>query len=138
MVKHRYRAMGNTIMNMSAEPWSKAQAANNKKFKAKLDRPTNYLAEGDWHSSYNSATYADGDTVTSFSKAKTSCHWRPLASPSSKMAPSSCDASMWMETAASIPKATLLASSLFRTLFMFSVFATTILGLGRLAGDREC
>jgi len=57
-------------MNMSAKPWSKAQAANNKKFKAKLDRLTNYLVEGDWHSSYNSATYADGDTVTSFFKGK--------------------------------------------------------------------
>ncbi|MEN9862047.1 MAG: hypothetical protein RLZZ515_2529, partial [Cyanobacteriota bacterium] len=48
---------------MSAKPWSKAQAKNNKKFQAKLDRITNYLIEGDWHGSYDARTSIEGDEI---------------------------------------------------------------------------
>ena len=48
---------------MSAKPWSKAQAKNNKKFQAKLDRITNYLIEGDWHGSYDTRTSIEGDEI---------------------------------------------------------------------------
>ena len=51
---------------MPAKPWTKAQAKNNKKFQAKLDRITNYLVDGDWHASYTSFTLADGDTITNY------------------------------------------------------------------------
>jgi hypothetical protein len=48
---------------MSAKPWSKAQAKNNKKFQAKLDRITNYVIEGDWHGSYGSRASIEGDEI---------------------------------------------------------------------------
>jgi hypothetical protein len=49
---------------MSAQPWTKAQAKNNKKFQAKLDRITNYLIEGDWRGSYSSEIDVEGDAIT--------------------------------------------------------------------------
>jgi hypothetical protein len=49
---------------MSAQPWTKAQAKNNKKFQAKLDKLTNCLIEGDWHGSYSSETDVEGDVIT--------------------------------------------------------------------------
>jgi hypothetical protein len=49
---------------MSAQPWSKAQAKNNRRFKARLDKLTNYLIEGDWHGSYSSETDVEGDVIT--------------------------------------------------------------------------
>jgi hypothetical protein len=55
---------------MSAQPWTKAQAKNNKKFQAKLDKITNYLVDGDWHGSFASITLADGDAVTNFVETK--------------------------------------------------------------------
>jgi hypothetical protein len=51
---------------MPAQPWTKAQAMNNKKFQARLDRITNYLIEGDWRGSYSSKTFAEGDDITNF------------------------------------------------------------------------
>jgi hypothetical protein len=55
---------------MSAQPWTKAQAKNNKKFQAKLDRITNYLIEGDWHGSYSSDTGVEGDAITNNVRTK--------------------------------------------------------------------
>jgi hypothetical protein len=49
---------------MSRQPWTKAQAKNNKKFQAQLDKLTNYLIDGDWHSSYSSETDVEGDVIT--------------------------------------------------------------------------
>ena len=55
---------------MSAKPWSKAQAKNNKKFQAKLDRITNYLIEGDWHGSYDTRTSIEGDEIINVTGTK--------------------------------------------------------------------
>lgn len=49
---------------MSGQPWTKAQAKNNKKFQAKLDKLTNFLIEGDWHGSYSSETDIEVDAIT--------------------------------------------------------------------------
>jgi hypothetical protein len=50
--------------------WSKVQAANNKKFQAKLDKITNYLIEGDWHGNFAVVTGSDGDAITNFAVTK--------------------------------------------------------------------
>lgn len=55
---------------MATKPWTKAQAVNNKKFQAKLDRLTNYLVKGDWHGSFGSLTEAKGDNITNFAETK--------------------------------------------------------------------
>ena len=49
---------------MTAKPFAKAQAKNNKRFLAKLDRITNYLVDGDWHGSFSSKTFAEADDIT--------------------------------------------------------------------------
>jgi hypothetical protein len=51
---------------MSSQPWTKAQAENNIKFQAKLDKITRYLVKGDWHGSYVSRVAVDGDIITNF------------------------------------------------------------------------
>ena len=48
---------------MTAQPWTKTQAKNNKKFQAKLDKITNYLVNGDWHGSFASVTFAFDDSI---------------------------------------------------------------------------
>jgi hypothetical protein len=130
--------MGNTSMSMPAKPWSKAQATNNKKLKAKLDRLTIYLVEGDWHSSYNSATYADSDSFTSFFIGKDILPLETLSF--TRLQDGSLELRhQYVQGDDSIDaKPRLLAFSLFRTLFMLSALTTTTLGLGRLAGDLEC
>jgi hypothetical protein len=46
---------------MVAQPWSRAQAKNNKKFQAKLDKITDYLVDGYWYADYVGITdVADG------------------------------------------------------------------------------
>ena len=55
---------------MPAKPWTKAQAKNNKKFEAKLDRITNYLVDGDWHGSFISKTFAEADGIINFVPTK--------------------------------------------------------------------
>ena len=55
---------------MSAQPWTKAQAKNNKKFQAKLDKITNYLVDGDWHGSFASGTLDAGDSIINFFQTK--------------------------------------------------------------------
>jgi hypothetical protein len=37
---------------MVAQPWSRAQAKNSKKFQAKLDKVTDYLVDGYWYADY--------------------------------------------------------------------------------------
>jgi hypothetical protein len=46
---------------MVAQPWSKAQAKNNKRFQAKLDKVTDYLVDSYWYADYVGITdIADG------------------------------------------------------------------------------
>jgi hypothetical protein len=48
---------------MSAQPWTKAQAKNNKAFESRLDRLTGYLVNGDWHGNFRSWTEANDDSI---------------------------------------------------------------------------
>lgn len=48
---------------MSANPWTEAQAKNNKAFESRLDRLTGYLVNGDWHGSFRSWTEAENDSI---------------------------------------------------------------------------
>ena len=63
---------------MSAQPWTKAQANNNKKFQAKLDKITNYLIEGDWRGSYSSNTSVEGDVITNNVRTKEALRFATL------------------------------------------------------------
>jgi hypothetical protein len=48
---------------MPAQPWTKAQAKNNKAFESRLDKLTGYLVNGDWHGSFRSRTEAENDSI---------------------------------------------------------------------------
>jgi len=48
---------------MVAQPWSRAQAKNNKRFQAKLDKVTNYLVDGYWYADYAGITDVDDGII---------------------------------------------------------------------------
>lgn len=48
---------------MTAKLFTKSQARNNKKFRARLDKVTGWLVDGDWHGSYRSTTEGEDDGI---------------------------------------------------------------------------
>jgi len=50
--------------------WTKAQAQNNKRFRTKLDKITNYLTEGDWRGNFASIALANDDSITNYFATK--------------------------------------------------------------------
>jgi hypothetical protein len=52
---------------MTAQPWSNAQARNNKAFASRLDKVTGWLVDGDWHGSFCSWTEEENDSILNFS-----------------------------------------------------------------------
>jgi hypothetical protein len=48
---------------MVAQPWSRAQAKNSKRFQVKLDKATNYLVDGYWYADYAGITDVDDGII---------------------------------------------------------------------------